>query len=560
MKTLTITTITLLLISMIFCYAEDRYEAGLSSEYLKPADFNNDGYIDFCINNKDGKSINVFLNDKNGKFTLSGSYVTDFYPGEITTDDLDNDGWIDMVLTIYGTNAIDIYYNKGDGSFLEPIQYNLGNDGISDPALTTADINNDGWKDILVGSHNGNLLIVLKNNGNRTFSEPAKYGSILLDPSDSPKVVDIDHDGYLDVILCYFDFFVQTECYIGLFKNKGDGTFYDPVSYRIQSQASRLTLADIDNDGFIDILCSGPKTDNISILYNNKNGTYQEPVNMNTVGTYPSRITTSDINNDGWLDILVNNFNSKNISVFLCKGYRTFNPLNIYTAGTEPRIAVSDINNDGFNDILVSCHPSLQSRPPTDDIRLFFNNKDGTFTENGRYGKGRRYMDKADMVDIDNDGWIDIVQSDFGYNNLNGKMSVFKNLGNGKFDNSGIDLRSDPQYYAKFTSGINVKIIVDVRTFPRSMNVDLYFVMMGPDGTIYSGLAWNEGIFPALRNLTLPANTNLFDITLCEFTIPSQKPPVSALRTYTFAMGMFRPGTMESLSNIVITTLNVIGN
>jgi hypothetical protein len=356
------------------------------------------------------------------------------------------------------------------------------------------------------------LLMVMINNGDGTFPEPSMIGwaiSSTIDPVDSPRVADVDNDGFLDVFVSYYSNYPPGEPggFIAFLKNKGDGTFFDEVTYFTPSRLSRLTLADVDNDGFTDVLCNNPETDNISILYNNKNGTFKEPVYYDT-GTYPLRITTADIDKDGWIDMAV------------------------------------------------SCRPSKIDVPSANDIWIFLNNGGGTFIESERYGRGENYIYKAEIVDVDNDGLLDIIQSDRGYYDIIGKISVFRNVGEGRFDNSGIDIRCESD--SAITPGSNVKIIVDFRTFPEQKNVDLYFVMVNPKGTLYSGFSWNEGIAPAFSDLTLPPDTNLFDLTLSEFIIPSEKPPVSQSGFYTFAMAMFKPGTAEILSNLTKTTFEVV--
>jgi hypothetical protein len=555
---LILSTITIFLFFVMFCYTEDRYEAGQGTDQVTIGDFNNDGYIDFCINNIYDNSIYVFLNKGDGKYNPPVTYTAERSPNKVIAADLNNDGLLELILT-YGPKVIDIYFNDGDGNFGRTKKYNC-NYFLTNNPPTVTDINNDGWLDLLFAANVDYSLIVMLNNGDGNFTDPYPAGTIYNpQPFDSPQIADIDNDGFKDVFVTSVNYGGTTSSTSFIFlKNKGNGTFNEPVIYKTTSVFSQVTLIDVDNDGFIDVLCNNPDSNNISIFYNNKDGTFNEPVNYDT-GSYPSKITPTDINKDGWIDLLVTNMDSKNLSIFLNKGNGTFKNPVTYITGERPRpIVASDLNNDGWIDMIVSCNPLKFDGTRTDDIKIYLNKGDGTFAESVTYGKGDMFVPLPEIVDIDNDGWLDIIQSNLGgINSVNGYVSVFRNVGKGKFDNSGIDLRTVP--YEEASLGNDVKIIVDFRTFPISVNADLYFVMVNPQGTIYLGLAWNEGIFPALRNLTLPPDTNLFDITLCEFTIPSQKPLVSALGKYTFAMGAFKSGTAESLSNIAITSFNVIG-
>ena len=467
------------------------------------------------------------------------------------------------------TEMMHIYFNKGDGSFEEPAIYDLGGIwGFTDHPLTVADINNDGWMDLLSCSGNGFLLILMINNGDGTFPEPVKLGIIYGNTQDSPQVADADKDGFLDVFVIHNKSVNPNEKggLISFLKNKGDGTFFAPVTYDTLSSYSKLILEDVDNDGYVDMMTNNSRTDNISVFINNKDGSFAEPVSYQT-GIHPRKISTADIDNNGWSDLLVSNLNSNDLSILLNNGDGTFASQVNYITGPRPNsITASDLNNDGWLDMIVSCDfKTPVPYIPTDEIWLYINNGDGSFAESGRYGRGKYFHEKAEIVDVDKDGLLDIIQSDSGYYGSNGNMSIFRNLGKGKFDNSGIDLRHEPN--VKVSNNNDIDIFLDLRTFTEQVKVDLYFVMLSPGGKIYSGMGWNEGIEPTITGLILPPNLKLLDLLIFEFSIPSQKPPVipptgttpdDPPELFTFAMALFKTGTTEMISFLTTTILRVV--
>ncbi|MBU1627424.1 hypothetical protein KKB18_08660, partial [bacterium] len=85
---------------------------------------------------------------------------------------------------------------------------------------------------------------------------------------------------------------------------------------------------------------------------------------------------------------------------------------------------------------------------------------------------------------------------------------------------------------------------------------DFYFVMLTPDGTIYSALDWSKSIHPAASNITIPAGFTLPLLDVVSVTLPSSNPPISMPGKYYFAIGLADTGTGYFRSK-AITSLDV---
>ena len=124
-------------------------------------------------------------------------------------------------------------------------------------------------------------------------------------------------------------------------------------------------------------------------------------------------VATGDIDNDGLLDLyLVANFGPnklyKNLGDLKFEDITTTSKTEDYE-GFSTGVTMLDINNDGWLDIYVSKAGSLQS----DDGRrnkLFVNQKNGTFNEEGRkWGlDDPGYTTQAYSLDYDKDGDLDL--------------------------------------------------------------------------------------------------------------------------------------------------------
>lgn len=117
---------------------------------IYPADFNNDGFIDFYLNNyynnKLYKNVNGVFQELDSAFETNRATKADW-------GDFDNDGYLDLLQTTHGDNIKSFYIlkNLGDETFEEV-------DKILEYTQTSnarwVDINNDGFLDIYLEHQN----------------------------------------------------------------------------------------------------------------------------------------------------------------------------------------------------------------------------------------------------------------------------------------------------------------------------------------------------------------------------------------------------------------------
>ncbi|AXT62223.1 hypothetical protein D1816_18270 [Aquimarina sp. AD10] len=244
---------------------------------------------------------------------------------------------------------------------------------------------------------------------------------------------DINNDGLIDL------FFTGNMVENKLYLNKGNLQFEDITAKAGISGDNRwftgTTMADVNNDGYLDIYCmvagqSNPK-DNL-LFINNGDMTFTEKAkeyNLNDIGNSVDA-SFFDYDLDGDLDVYVANYpitpfqyNSYNYKMRMDRvtdeetdnlyrndgGHFTkvTNESNVRLYSLSLSVTVSDLNQDGWPDLYVS------NDFGTPDC-LYLNNQDGTFknaikesTEHTSfYGMG------VDIADFNNDGLMDILQMD----------------------------------------------------------------------------------------------------------------------------------------------------
>ena len=117
------------------------------------ADFNRDGIIDFAVGNAGNDLVSVFIGRGGGQFDHSGNYSADRGVRGVCILDLDGDGAPDIATANNrgrGRGNVSVLVNDGTGKFAHTANYEDG--ARNEKTCATADVNNDGIMDLVVGA------------------------------------------------------------------------------------------------------------------------------------------------------------------------------------------------------------------------------------------------------------------------------------------------------------------------------------------------------------------------------------------------------------------------
>jgi hypothetical protein len=303
------------------------------------------------------------------------------YAGGVAAGDYDRDGFVDLYVVRGDIGPNLLFRNRGDGTFEERgAAAGVGLTGVRSSGPLFADLDGDGWIDLLVGGISGTTLRLFRNRGDGTFEDVSTASGLVLPPERDTfgaTAADYDGDGDLDLFLSHWSrsfFNVMDTSSYHLWQNQGDGTFVDVTL------AAGIVPAAVD-DRF-------------------------DSFTANFV----------DIDGDGDADLLVAaDFGSSR--VYRNDGDRTFTDVtdrNVVTDGNGMGAAVGDYDEDGDFDWFVSSiwDPNGVSEGfwDTTGNRLYRNRGDGTFDDAtdaagvrvGYWGWG------ATFQDFDDDGHLDL--------------------------------------------------------------------------------------------------------------------------------------------------------
>jgi hypothetical protein len=437
--------------SLGYFSSETTYSTGFNSQPYSIAvgDFNKDKQLDVAVANYGTNNIAILLGhrteesanqtDINGTSNdlpmLLGDYYASFrsqiiypigsssHPYSIGIGDLNNDKKVDIVVTNSGNENLGILFGNGDGTFATEIFYPTGR-GSSPREIIVGDFNRDNELDVAVTNTRNDDIIVLEGNGNGTFSKQITYSTNYGSDPSALTIADFNNDQYLDLVVAD-----QGTDTIGIFFGYDYTVFsrQEPCDSGNYSGPVSVAIGDFDNDGYWDIVSANYGTNNIAIFLGLGNGTFTSMMAYaNILASHPWSVAVGDFNNDKQLDITIATWGIDSIAVLLGYGNGSFPEPTLYSAGSNTRpisIAVGDFNNDLCLDITAANYGG-------NSIAVFFGYGDGNFRNVTTFSTGTGSQPRSVSVfDINNDTHADILVTNEGSNNV----GVFLGYGDGNF-------------------------------------------------------------------------------------------------------------------------------
>ena len=264
-------------------------------------------------------------------------------PRSIATADMNGDGFTDVVSsTVNG--FVSVALGNGDGTFQSPLSYSVAG---SPGEIAVRDLNGDGVPDLVVINSSGNTFDIYLGNGDGTLQSPDSRSSGIAQSAIALNFA--DGDGFPDIIITS-----APDGRADVISNSGNGVYLPAPSLTTGNNPSDIVFGDLNADGYLDIAIANLDDDTVSVFLSQTGDGFGSPQTY-AVGDLPNGVALGDVDGDGDLDLVTSNEGDNNVSLLRGNGNGTFQPRVTYTTGSMPTaVRMIDINGDGLSDVLVS--------------------------------------------------------------------------------------------------------------------------------------------------------------------------------------------------------------
>ncbi len=284
------------------------------------ADLNNDGLQDVA-GAGDNSALYIMIGRGNGMFDWYYHSTGGRRLWGLKAVDITKDGILDIVASAPNTNGMVLF--QGNNNWTVPAaitQQWIAFPGTAQYQFDVKDINGDTFPDIVLAQWNAVTIQILLNCRNVTT---VAYNGNPTEACNTTGQTVMD--------------------------------YHAPAAFSSTSNAFHLMLEDMNNDGINDIV-SSLNNNNVAIRLGVGNGTFLAATFQATLGNQPRSIAVADLNADGFKDIVVTHTGTHTISVISGNGAGGFIGVNNYSntdlGGNGEHVELGDVDNDGDLDII----------------------------------------------------------------------------------------------------------------------------------------------------------------------------------------------------------------
>jgi hypothetical protein len=334
-------------------------------------------------------------------------------PGNVVAGDVNNDGKPDLVVACAQSRSLTLFKGKGNGQF-EVMTGNIPLLPVPPHEIAIGDMNNDGRADLVIGSHDTYVILILQGDGNGKFT--ISPDSVMMKKGSHPHthglgVGDANGDGYADIITAN-----SSDNDIAVMLNSGkDGFTPAPGSpFPVGPSPYPLTLGDVNSDGHLDIISTSTHSSyrNLSLLSGDGHGHFRRSeIPLRTAN--PWFVAIGDINKDRVPDMVMTHSERSELTVLTGSAGGQFtevtgSPFNIGNSAWH--VAIADMNGDANPDVIAAAN---------NGVRVLLGDGRGQFVAapGSPYPTGKGTWRLA-ISDVNGDGRPDVVTSNLESNNV----------------------------------------------------------------------------------------------------------------------------------------------
>lgn len=454
------------------------FTAGTAPRGITTSDFNGDGKTDIALVNGTSATFSVFRNTATLGVIDATSLAakvdmnTGTSPGSITASDIDGDYRPD-ILTANGTSSVSLFRNYAliTPPAITSVSPNSALQGatitITGTNFNTTAANNAVYfgavKATVLAASATSLSVTVPSGGSAAAISVLNTGLQLSGQQPYAFLPTFDIAGFRSDAVGFapkVDFSVSSPYGVAMGDIDGDGkpdmvvvtsgahtlllyrnistsgsfttsSFSAPVSFTTSSSTNFLRLADMDNDGKLDIVIANQSGNSISVFRNTAtSGSFSASSLATSVdiaaGASPNDIRLTDIDGDGKIDIATTNNGGSTISILQntsVPGALSFGTAVTFASGSSPRgLYIGDLDGDGKPDMAVANSSS-------NTMSVFFNTSSIGAISSSSFAAKVDFSTSSSpwgimASDIDGDGKPELLVTNSGASTI----SVFSNV------------------------------------------------------------------------------------------------------------------------------------
>jgi hypothetical protein len=299
-----------------------RVTVGPSVPKVALADVNADGKLDVLCAEHDTYNVTVLLGDGSGNLskgpgsTVAAAAGTRPHTHEIAAADLNADGYADVLTTNANDNTISVLLGDGRAGFKPAAGSPFAAGRHPYDALAIADFTGDGKLDVAAPLLAAAKIGALRGDGTGLLAQSDEDKYVVGPRPGYVAAADVNGDGKPDIVASHDDVGM-----IDVLLNDGTGRFKPAAGeggspVMVPPPAWGIAPADMNGDGKCDLVLGAFESAPVLLIGDGKGGFTDAGLKLES-GSFPNYVAVGDVSGDGLPDIVTGNYGSGDVSVFV---------------------------------------------------------------------------------------------------------------------------------------------------------------------------------------------------------------------------------------------------